>query len=277
MERWTNVRQEGIHLATIRVYHEARNKSGTKPRIVLFLPSATRSQTTPQWPVFNANAAVLTEGDEDSQVDMYDLEMINAAVDNQIVVAEIAKAPPPGSSSNKIPWNPRTRTTMATGKVVHSCNLKPVLSSAYRRQAAERAKMYNAPRASIKMIEQAGITGGRGGINRLTSGVGAGAPNAFGDLVVSFYLLFRYDKSRLTRYIDFRSRNRNLPRDNSSGWLVLPRTSCSICYSRFLEISRDGPLNPSESARSNPNHISKKCSTRLARYIVMGSLLDCGS
>ena len=35
------------------------------------------------------------------------------------------------------------------------------------------------------MIDDAGVPGGRGGVNRLSSGVGVGAGGAFGDLIVS--------------------------------------------------------------------------------------------
>ena len=46
----------------------------------------------------------------------------------------------------------------------------------------ERHKKYNTP---VRMIDDAGIPDGRGGVDRLSSGVGVGAGAAFGDLTVS--------------------------------------------------------------------------------------------
>jgi transcription initiation factor TFIIF subunit beta len=46
----------------------------------------------------------------------------------------------------------------------------------------ERRKKYNTPTRQIRMIEDAGVPGGRGGVNRLSSGVGVG--NGFGNLIV---------------------------------------------------------------------------------------------
>lgn len=46
---------------------------------------------------------------------------------------------------------------------------------------------YNTPTRQIRMIEDAGVPGGRGGVNRLSSGVGVGAGGAFGDLIVRLH------------------------------------------------------------------------------------------
>jgi len=48
----------------------------------------------------------------------------------------------------------------------------------------ERHRKYNTPTRQVMRIEDAGVPGGRGGVNRLSSGVGVGAGNAFNDLVV---------------------------------------------------------------------------------------------
>lgn len=106
MERWSAIDQENIHLATIRVYAQ-KNPNGTqaKPRIILTLPP---NRETPDEP-----------GDE------YDLDMVNEAVENQIVVAEREKEP--GTLS-------RARTTILTGRVRHECNLKPSLTERYRQR-----------------------------------------------------------------------------------------------------------------------------------------------
>lgn len=47
----------------------------------------------------------------------------------------------------------------------------------------ERHRKYNTPVRQIKMIDEAGVPGGRGGVNRLSSGVGMGNGNAFADLI----------------------------------------------------------------------------------------------
>lgn len=146
MERWSNVREEGVHLATIRVYKVAH---GERPRITLHLPP-DRSTGAP--------------GDE------YELEMVNAAVENQIVVAEREKEP--GS---------RARTTILTGRVKHECNLKPIFNESYRERMRARNRLYNEPKRSIQMIENS-VSGGQGMVNMLSSGAAVGG---FSDLVAA--------------------------------------------------------------------------------------------
>ncbi|GBE88062.1 Transcription initiation factor IIF subunit beta [Sparassis crispa] len=144
LERWSNIDEEGIELATIRVYNEAKSSSGKKPRIVLLLPPT----------------------EENPGGDEYELDMVNDAVENQIVVAEREKEP--GSAS-------RARTTMLTGIVQHECNLRPVFSDRYRRRLKERTIAANRPARQIMRIEDA-HPGGRGGINMLTSGMAHTTP-----------------------------------------------------------------------------------------------------
>ena len=87
--------------------------------------------------------------------------------------------------------NTRARTTILTGRIKHECNLRPAFSASYRRQMKERHRKYNTPVRQIRMMETEDVPGGKGGINRLTSGVGVGARNAFGDFIVRrlFYIL----------------------------------------------------------------------------------------
>jgi transcription initiation factor TFIIF subunit beta len=186
MERWSAIDAEDVHLATIRVYNEAIGSSGKKPRIVLFLPphssknSEAGSQSpNPNRPVFNSLSSYPSSA---SEPDSYELDMVNDAVDNQMVVAERPKDSLPNSESG--PINPRARTTILTGRIKHDCNLRPVFTESYRRQMKERSMKYNTPQRQIKMIEEAGVSGGRGGINRLSSGVGVGSGNAFESLIV---------------------------------------------------------------------------------------------
>lgn len=189
MERWSAIDAEDVHLASIRVYSEAKNASGKAPRIVLFLPPNPADPTTvndSSRPTFGPNAAYNINPNE-IQPDVYELDMVNDNVENQIVVAERPKIPDPNS---KEPHNPRARTTVHTGRVRHNCNLRPVMNAAYMRQMKERTRKYNTPQRQIGRIEDAGISGGRGGINMLSSGVGVGSGTAFNNLVVSFPLAF---------------------------------------------------------------------------------------
>lgn len=198
MERWSQVRAEGVHLATIRVYNEATSSTGKKPRIVLFLPPNSDPSNPmtppldPKRPAFASHTNYTTTTPGAAEPDTYELEIINNDVENQIVIAEHVKGPPqPNPLTGHQPHhNPRARTTMLTGRIKHDCNLRPVFSESYRRQMRERSRKYNTPQRQIRMIEDAGIAGGRGGVNRLSSGVGVGAGSAFGDLIVSVARLF---------------------------------------------------------------------------------------
>ena len=171
MARWSAINAEDIHLATVRVYTpEAPNK---KPRIVLFLPPNNDPAKGPE-------------------PDYYELDMVNDNVENQIVVAERPKDPAlsVSTSSAAATVNTRARTTILTGRIKHECNLRPTFTQTYRHQMRERHKKYNTPMRQIRMIDDAGVPGGRGGVNRLSSGVGVGAGGAFGDLIVSFSFQF---------------------------------------------------------------------------------------
>lgn len=186
MERWVAVNAEDVHLASLRIYTDPG--PGQKTRIILFLPQQNDSTTSPNpnWPVFGANAL---QSSSDAEPDCYELEMVNDNVDNHIVVAERPKDASFGLSSNpSAPPNPRARTTILTGRIKHDCSLRPSFSARYRKQMRERHQKYNTPLRQIKMIENAGVAGGRGGINRLSSGVGVGAGGAFRDLVVRLML-----------------------------------------------------------------------------------------
>lgn len=158
MERWSAIDRENVHLATIRVY--GRNNpdgSPAKPRIILMLPP---NQDTPGEP-----------GDE------FELDMVNDTVENQIVVAEREKEP--GTAS-------RARTTILTGRVKHECNLKPLMTERYRQRIRDRTRAANTHTRSIKILDNERSIGGRGAINRLTSGVAN--TGGFSDLIVRLFL-----------------------------------------------------------------------------------------
>lgn len=183
MTRWAAIDKEDIHLATIRIYPNAVSPSGRSPRIFLFLPPDPNDPTprTPDLPQFPSNAAYVPIGEGGVQVDRYELDMVNGSVENQLVVAERPKdtaAPPSATTSSA--FNPRARTTILTGRIKHECNLRPLFNESYRLQMRERSRAYNTPKRQIRMIEEAGVSGGRGGINRLSTGISTGS---FADMI----------------------------------------------------------------------------------------------
>lgn len=155
MERWLSVREDNVHLATIRVFHNAKSATGKSPRILLALPA------DPNHP-----------GQNEFDGDVYELDMVQESVENQIVIAEREKEPPP------VPGT-RARTTVLTGRVKHECNLRPMFSDRYRQRLKMRTIAANTPRKQIMRIEDAGV-GGRGNINMLTSGVANTTPLSLG-------------------------------------------------------------------------------------------------
>lgn len=194
MERWSAVNAEDVHLATLRVYAATTER---KERIVLFLPpnrdpndpNATPSSSQSNRPQFDTTTAYASTG---SEPDAYELDMVHDSVENQIVVAERPKDASLSASASAAAATPNTRarTTILTGRIRHECNLRPAFSANYRRQMKERHKKYNTPVRQIRMMNTEDVPGGKGGINRLTSGVGVGAGNAFGDFIVRLYTSF---------------------------------------------------------------------------------------
>ncbi|KAJ7668359.1 transcription initiation factor IIF, beta subunit-domain-containing protein [Mycena rosella] len=187
LERWTAINKEDVHLATVRVYNGA---PGTRTRMFLFLPpnaDPTKKQTppppNPSRPHFAHATSYAVDGS--AEPDCYELDLVNDNVENQVVIAERPKDPSLSVSTSAAAATPNTRarTTILTGRIKHDCNLRPALTANYRRQMRERHLKYNTPTRQIKRIEDAGIAGGRGGVNRLTSGVGVGAGGAFTELV----------------------------------------------------------------------------------------------
>lgn len=158
LERWSKVDKDDVHLANIRIYHNAVNPAtGRVPRIILTLPSH----------------APTTANDPD-EPDIFELDMVNESVSNQLVIAERPKDP-----SNPVS---RARTTILTGKVKHECNVRPRFSEGYRQRMRDRTRAAGTPSRQIVMMEDA-MGGGQGKINQLSSGVANG--RGFSDLVVS--------------------------------------------------------------------------------------------
>lgn len=258
MERWASIDAEDVHLATVRVYSNALNPVSKKPRIVLFLPpnrdptdpESTPPPQQPNRPVFQ-NTTVYPAST--SEPDVYELEMVNDSVDNQIVVAERPKDPSLSISMTAAAATPNTRarTTILTGRIKHECNLRPAFSESYRKQMRERHKKYNTPMRQIRMIDDAGIPGGRGGVNRLSSGVGVGATGAFGDLIVRCLLFIEYILSKFPS----RKRNPNTRRASSNVWLVCHAINYLINCSLYSATRLGGVYVHCVSARSSPRHI----------------------
>lgn len=146
MERWSAIDAEGVHLATIRVYHGSKSSTGKGPRIILTLPPNPENPSE--------------EGDQ------YEMDMVNDTVQNQVVVAEREKEP--GTSS-------RARTTILTGQVKHECNLKPMFTDRYRQRLKERAREAARPKRMTMRMEDADIST-QGRMNLLTRGVSSIAP-----------------------------------------------------------------------------------------------------
>jgi hypothetical protein len=238
---------------------------------MLFLPPNPSDPSDSTRPQFGPNSAYNTNPN-DIQPDVYELDMVNDNVENQIVVAERPKMVDPNS---KEPHNPRARTTVHAGRVRHNCNLRPVLNAAYMKQMKERTRKYNTPQRQIGRIEDAGISGGRGGINMLSSGVGVGSGTSFNSLVVSLQISFFRCVAPLM--LRCRTRNRNQKRALSNVWRVCPRTNSSTSSSRSSARSLVGLSKCCARRRSSQNCISRKRCKRSRRSIGAGSIQACGS
>ncbi|KAF8492548.1 transcription initiation factor IIF, beta subunit-domain-containing protein [Russula emetica] len=157
MERWSKFDTEGVRLAKIRIY---KPQSAT-PRIVVFVPPE------------DGNGS---DGDED----IYELDMVNQDVENQIVVAERAKAP---SGTG------RARTTIMTGQIKHECNLRPRMTGRYERRLMER------DRCAVGMMD--GARAGLGGGKMLSSGITSAA--GFADIARTKNKPAKGQNERMTR------------------------------------------------------------------------------
>ena len=151
MERWSKFDAEGVQLAKIRIY---KPQSPT-PRIVVFVPPEDGSN-----------------GSSDGDEDIYELDMVNQDVENQIVIAERAKAP---SGTG------RARTTIMTGQIKHECNLRPQMTGRYERRLMERGAAANERLMRVGLMD--GARAGRGGGKMLSSGITSAG--GFADIAVS--------------------------------------------------------------------------------------------
>ncbi|KAF8481354.1 transcription initiation factor IIF, beta subunit-domain-containing protein [Gautieria morchelliformis] len=138
MERWSTIYADGIHLATLRVWNERDQKTG-KQLMSLFLP--------PEQP--------------DGIPEEYKLDMVQEAVENQIVIAEMDKEQ--GNLAS------RAKTTIMSGRIKHEVNVRPRYNENYSNRMRARHEAASEPVRQIKMIEDS-LPGGRGNINMLSSG-----------------------------------------------------------------------------------------------------------
>ncbi|KAF7324874.1 hypothetical protein MKEN_00529500 [Mycena kentingensis (nom. inval.)] len=154
LERWTAINKEDVHLASIRVYS---NPSNGRHRMFLFLPPnidpknrQTPPPQNPNRPQFANTTSYSVEGG--AEPDCYELDMVNDNVENQFVIAERPKDTSLSvtSSTAAATVNTRARTTILTGRIKHDCNLRPALTSSYRRQMRDRHIKYNTPVRQIK-------------------------------------------------------------------------------------------------------------------------------
>jgi transcription initiation factor TFIIF subunit beta len=158
MERWSKFDTEGVQLAKIRIY---KPQSGA-PRIVVFVPPEDGSTSG---------------GDGDG--DIYELDMVKQEAENQIVVAERAKAPL---------GMRRAHTTIMTGQIKHECNLRPRMTERYERRLMERGAAANEKSMRVRMMDRA--RAGRGGRKMASSGIMSAA--GFADIAVSRTFLSTY-------------------------------------------------------------------------------------
>ena len=155
-------------------------------------PNGPISYIHPQitnWPLFapHPKKDVSTRG---SDPDIYEIEMVNDNVDNQIVVAERARDR--NFATPNVPYNPRARMVILTGRIKHECNVRPAFSASYRRQMRDRHRDYNTPLRKAKPIAISDLQMKR----KQTSGIGiGGGSDAFTRAIVrgSFYVWYFAD------------------------------------------------------------------------------------
>ncbi|KAH8831735.1 transcription initiation factor IIF, beta subunit-domain-containing protein [Flagelloscypha sp. PMI_526] len=187
MERWAAVDSETQHLASMRLYPEDIAKNTGHPRMLLFLPPNKDPRNGPNQPdppvdPSRPQFSYFTENPV-TEADVYELEMLAYEVDNQVVVAERPKDPTLSAAAVSAANTTiaRSRTTILTGRIKHECALKPILTETYRRQMLEREEKNNTPAQVTKILDADDLVGGRGALNKITSG--AGPSNTFSDFV----------------------------------------------------------------------------------------------
>jgi len=121
--------------------------------------------------------------------------MVNQNVENQIMVAERAKAP---SGTG------RARTTIMTGQIKHECNLRPRMTEQYERRLMERGAAANNKPMRVGSMD--GACAGRGGGKMLSSGITSAA--GFANIAVSEALCLPISSLQQARLFLFYSAQR---------------------------------------------------------------------
>jgi len=230
MERWSKFDAEGVQLGKIRIYDVP---PGAPPRIIVLVPSE--------------------DGGDD---DIYELDMVNQDVHNQVVVAERAKAP---SGTG------RARTTIMTGKVKHECNLRPRMTGRYERRLTERGAAANERTMRVGLMD--GARAGRGGGKMLSSGITSAA--GFADLAVSrgvlapflhcraYFLLITPSIDRLVCwslsviFLCYSVQKRSSQKGSTNAWRACPEISCSMPSLRSSASANSGRSSSCGRGRSN--------------------------
>lgn len=240
-----------MHLATIRVYHGSKSATGKSPRILLTLPP------DPNHPATGEFAG-----------DVYEMDMVQESVENQVVIAEREKEPPP------VPGT-RARTTVLTGRVKHECNLRPMFSARYRQRLKMRNIAANTPRKQIMRIEDAGV-GGRGNINMLTSGVANTTPLSLGVRLPPFFCLIIAADVWYLFLCGSGGKNRRRA-SRSSAWRGCRAISCSTSSSDTSKSASGGRSRSSATAPNSPRRTSRRSSARSPTSTAAASSMVPGS
>jgi transcription initiation factor TFIIF subunit beta len=188
MRHWSAFNAEDIQLANIRVYNNATGLTGKKPCIVLFLPQKPRSLQPHQHTLFPVPAPTPTKRLPAPIRALH--HVCHPLVRARRVQArhgerrsrkpDRSRGAPQGPLAERVDQcgcatvSTHIRTAILTARIKYDCNLRPMFDASYRWQMRERSVKYNTPQRQIRIIEDAGVSGGRGGVNRLSSGWGLG-------------------------------------------------------------------------------------------------------
>ncbi|CDO75798.1 hypothetical protein BN946_scf184934.g13 [Trametes cinnabarina] len=173
MERWSAIEEEGVHLATIRVYHPSRAAASRSATSASATASASASASASTLTAAATARIVLTlppESDDDRLgPDEYEMQTSTAdaaAPFNEYVVAEHdgvrgrSPAVPRGSRKGRgahpddLRRETKARRRIAlAGMVTHHCNLRSVLGERLRQRVKARSVEANKPKRQTILLE----------------------------------------------------------------------------------------------------------------------------
>lgn len=149
LERWTAVTNPGVELAKLRIYNDTDTQNS---KMFVTVPAA------------NPN--------DPPEIFALDVHVPDAAASHtQLVVAE--------RPVESVPTTSRRRMTVLAGVMHHECNMRPLMSEAYRARvrAATRAAVPTRSSVLLKTNDEKGMK-----LARLSTGAGAAHSNAFAHL-----------------------------------------------------------------------------------------------